>query len=355
DAAWQRRHRVIVLVVMLHVPALFLFGVLQGLAPLHVLSELLLVSVPGAAAMWSRLPREIRASLATFGLVSASAILVHFSGGLIEAHFHFFVVIGLITLYQSWFPFLLAIGYVVLHHGIVGTVDAAAVYNYPDAIANPWKWALIHATAIAAASGAYLAAWRLTEHQSLHDALTELPNRSLFRDRVEQVVARTGRSNTLGGVMFVDVDDFKSVNDTLGHAWGDHLIVAIAQRLSLCLRAPDTVARLGGDEFGVVLEAVPTQAKLGEIAGRVLRTFDEPFVLAGNPVTVTASIGVVSVGPGDRAVEDLIRDADIAMYRAKRLGKRQYVMFDPTMSGAGLRPVHRSAAAVAAEPIRRRG
>jgi diguanylate cyclase (GGDEF)-like protein len=344
DEAWQRRHTVIVWIVMLHVPALMVFGLLNGLAFLHVSSELLLVGVPGVVARSSRLPREIRASLATFGLVSASAILVHFSGGMIEAHFHFFVVIGLITLYQSWFPFLLAIGYVVLHHGIVGTIDPAAVYNYPDAIAHPWKWALIHGAAIAAASAAYLAAWRLTEHQSLHDTLTQLPNRALFRDRVEQVVARTNRSGMLGGVMFVDVDDFKSVNDTLGHAWGDQLIVAIARRLSLCLRKPDTVARLGGDEFGVVLEEVPTTAGLRAVAARVLRTFEEPFDLAGRRVVVSASIGVVSVESGAQVVENLIRDADIAMYCAKRLGKRRYVVFDETMTGVGPSPLEDPAA-----------
>jgi len=198
EDVWLRRHQVIVVILALHVPVLMAYGLAAGLGALHVAGEVALVAVPAVIAWRSDLPRVALASVATFGLVSASAILIHFSGGYIELHFHFFVVLGLITLYQNWVPFLLAITYVVLHHGIVGTLEPAAVYNTPDAIAYPWKWALIHGAFVLAASGAYIAAWRLTEHQALHDQLTQLPNRALFRDRVDQLGARVSRSGTGG-------------------------------------------------------------------------------------------------------------------------------------------------------------
>jgi diguanylate cyclase (GGDEF)-like protein len=339
EDVWMRRHRVIMAILWLHVPPLFIFGLVQALDLLHIAAEVSLVAIPAIVARWARLPRMALASVATFGLVSASAILIHFSGGYIELHFHFFVVLGLITLYQNWVPFLLALSYVVLHHGVIGTLQAGSVYNTPDAIAHPWKWAFIHGAFVLAASGAYIAAWRLTEHQALHDQLTQLPNRALFRDRLDQLsarVSRAGAAGTAGAVLFVDIDDFKSVNDTLGHDQGDRLIVAIGVRLAGVLRKSDTIARLGGDEFGIVIDNVGSTADIDVVAGRVLRAFAEPFSLAGRDMPVSASVGAVRVGAERRTADDLVRDADTAMYRAKKGGKDRYVVFEPAEPSAPL-------------------
>lgn len=141
-----------------------------------------------------------------------------------------------------------------------------------------------------------------------------------------------------GAVLFVDVDDFKTINDTLGHGWGDRLIVAIGSRLAAALRKSDTIARLGGDEFGIIVDSVTSTADLDVVAARVLRAFVEPFDLAGRAIRISASIGVVAVEAERRPVDDLVRDADTAMYRSKNGGKDRYVVFlagePPALPGA---------------------
>jgi len=253
--------------------------------------------------------------------VSASAILVHFSGGYVEAHFHFFVVLGVITLYQSWVPFLLALGYVLVHHSVLGVLEPTAVFNHPDAWRDPVKWALIHAGFVLAASAAYLAAWRFTEYQALHDPLTRLANRALLHDRIEHATARAGRRGDAIGVVLLDLDDFKQVNDSLGHGAGDTLLVALAQRLRSVVRSSDTIARLGGDEFAVVIEDARDEAAVRGVAERLLRAFDTPFVVADRQMTVRGSIGLVVVRGPECGAEELLRRADVAMYRAKGAGK----------------------------------
>src|SRR5205807_9378461 len=121
--------------------------------------------------------RRLSSATAALGLVVSSALIVHLSGGVIEAHFHFFVMVGILTLYQDWQPFLLAIGFVVVHHAVLGTLDPSAVYNHPEAVAHPFKWALIHGAFVLAASAASVVAWRLNEEQAFKDSLTHLPNR----------------------------------------------------------------------------------------------------------------------------------------------------------------------------------
>ena len=148
----------------LHVAGIFAYGVFQGYGLVHPVLEASLVGVFAGAAMVSGLGRDVRASLATLALVMSSAILVHLSGGLIEMHFHFFVVVAVVALYQSWMPFLLAIGFVLLHHGVIGVLDSSAVYNHPSALAHPWRWAAIHALFIAGESAAALTTWKLNEN-----------------------------------------------------------------------------------------------------------------------------------------------------------------------------------------------
>jgi signal transduction histidine kinase len=163
-AAWQRRHRGIWILLCVHPPAILLFGALMRQPLNHVLQESFIVAAFAVLSGWPALAPRIRATLASIGLLSSSAILVHLSGGYIEFHFHFFVMVAVIALYQDWVPFLLSIGFVLVQHGLVGILDPASVYNHFDGIANPWKWAAIHASFIAGASAAAITNWRLNEN-----------------------------------------------------------------------------------------------------------------------------------------------------------------------------------------------
>jgi len=166
-------------------------------------------------------------------------------------------------------------------------------------------------------------------HQAFHDGLTGLANRTLFAERVEHALARSGKGEL--AVLFIDLDDFKHVNDSLGHAAGDQLLVAAARRLQGCLRPADTAARLGGDEFAVLLERVTDAEATAAVAGRVLDTLHRPFGLNGRTIPIKASLGVATGRPGTDEAEELLRNADVAMYAAKAGGKDRYELFRPDM------------------------
>ena len=163
EDAWKARHRGFVLFLWIQSVALAAFGVVRGYDILHSILEGGVVALAAAAASLRGQSRSFRSIAVTLGLLSSSAILVHLSGGTIEAHFHFFVMVILITLYQSWAPFLLSIGYVILHHGIAGTLDPGSVYNHPAAIRRPFAWAFIHGAFIFGASLAGLIVWKRNE------------------------------------------------------------------------------------------------------------------------------------------------------------------------------------------------
>jgi diguanylate cyclase (GGDEF)-like protein len=167
--------------------------------------------------------------------------------------------------------------------------------------------------------------------QAFHDDLTGLANRALFRDRVEHALTRRSLAPHLVGLLFLDLDRFKTVNDSLGHTVGDRLLVAIGERLSAALRPQDTIARLGGDEFAVLVEDVSTPRDVLELAERLSATFDSPFNADQREITIRCSIGVVVASSGHRTAEDLLRDADVAMYRAKVSGRGSYALFEPSM------------------------
>ena len=169
-------------------------------------------------------------------------------------------------------------------------------------------------------------------HQALHDALTGLPNRSLVLDRLDQALARTKRDGTVAAAMFIDLDGFKDVNDSLGHAAGDRLLVAVADRFRATVRGSDTLGRLGGDEFVVVAEGASLADGPQPIAERILEVMHTPFELQGidSRLSVTASIGIAM---GNReAAGELLRDADIALYHAKEQGKNCFILYEPEMS-----------------------
>ena len=187
-------------------------------------------------------------------------------------------------------------------------------------------------------------------HDALHDPLTQLGNRKLFADRLEHLLQRARRKpDNHFAVLVVDLDRFKSVNDGLGHQSGDQLIIATAERLSHCLRQTDLVARdrafsrehlvarLGGDEFVILLDQVASAESAIVVAERIMGVLAEPFDVADQRVFVTASVGIALSASGYADVEDILRDADIAMYHAKQSGRARWVMFDQTMQLAAVR------------------
>jgi diguanylate cyclase (GGDEF)-like protein/PAS domain S-box-containing protein len=167
-------------------------------------------------------------------------------------------------------------------------------------------------------------------HQAFHDELTRLANRALFLNRVGHTVARVPRGRHASAVLFLDLDDFKKVNDSLGHAVGDELLVAAAARLTTCVRPGDTIARLGGDEFAVLLEDVDGMADVVVVAERISAAVSAPFHLGGRDVFVGVSIGIASMEMGD-SPDDVLRNADLAMYFAKSRRKGHFAVYEPSM------------------------
>ena len=459
--SWERRHNAIVVLLWAHVAVLPFVGFASGSSVVHSLMEGGAIAVFAAGATIKGLTSPTRSVFATIGLISSSAVLTHFTGGLIEMHFHFFVMVAVITLYQSWLPFAVAIGYVLVHHGVAGALAPESVFNHPAAVEHPWKWAAVHALFIAGESLACLTAWRLNEialeneratsheleranrdlaeaqelasigswewdvesesvrwsqelfrilgvdpamfspsveafvefvhpddrlhltvlldsarkgaqtletdlriiradgaerivhamgslsldrtsgraasrmvgtcqdvteqrqledeieYKAFHDPLTGLANRGLFKDRLVHSLRRREPSNV--AVIFLDLDDFKSVNDHLGHAAGDQLLVKVARTLESLVRGSDTIARFGGDEFAILVEDDGSRGAVG-VARRIANAFNRPLSMEGGEVTVQPSMGV-AFADGATSADDLLRDADIAMYVVKAENK----------------------------------
>jgi diguanylate cyclase (GGDEF)-like protein/PAS domain S-box-containing protein len=168
-------------------------------------------------------------------------------------------------------------------------------------------------------------------HQAFHDPLTGLANRALFSDRVDHALARAGRQGPAAAVVFLDLDDFKTINDTLGHSAGNDLLVAVADRIRGILRPADTAARLGGDEFAILLEDVHGEQEALVIAERVTLALRAPFTLEDRQVLVRASLGVAVAEPEHRRADELLRNADMAMYLAKANGKGRCERFEPRL------------------------
>ena len=173
-------------------------------------------------------------------------------------------------------------------------------------------------------------------HQAFHDDLTGLPNRALFLNRLTQAVAELGRNRRPLALMFLDLDHFKVINDSLGHDIGDQLLVQVAARLKKCLRPGDTAARFGGDEFTLLLENLSDEYDAVRAAERLADYLKAPFTLGGHEVEISSSIGIVQSHSNQDRAEDLLRQADVAMYRAKGAGRARYEIFDSKMSAWAL-------------------
>ena len=177
---------------------------------------------------------------------------------------------------------------------------------------------------------------RRVEFLSQFDRLTCLPNRELFRDRLIQAAARASRSGQSAALLFLDLDRFKAVNETLGHATGDELLVAVTQRLRQCVRETDTISRFGGDEFTIILEELSDPSHASTVATKILASLTPPFVLNGYEIFVTGSIGI-TLCPGDGTdIATLQRNADAAMYRAKQAGRNKYHYYTADMNTKAL-------------------
>ena len=331
---WRVRHRWVVGLLLGQSLLLPLVAVALGFAPGHALLDTALPFVFVALACAGRLGPFVRSAAAATGLMVVSTLLVHLTGGMTEAHFHFFVMVPIVGLYESWGAFGLAIGFVLLHHGVMGVLDPRALYNSPTAQQHPWWWAAIHTGAIAAACLAAIVNWAMHErsratqrtltdalsHRAHHDALTGLPNRTLFLDRLDQSLAEAERDGLAPTVLMLDLDGFKDVNDSFGHHYGDLVLIEVAARVGDCLRGGDTLTRLGGDEFAVLL---PRTGAAGgtRTAQKITTSMNQPFEVDGLQLALEVSIGIAEARPGQLSAT-VVRHADLAMYVAKeqRLG-----------------------------------
>lgn len=177
--------------------------------------------------------------------------------------------------------------------------------------------------------------------QALHDPLTGLPNRAVVLDRAEQLITNAEQPGMGFSVLFIDLDGFKQINDVLGHQAGDELLRLAGERLFGAVRATDTIGRVGGDEFLVILEGRATRKRAEDVAKRITTVISEPFLLAGHsaePVSISASIGIVV--DGGKSAEEILNDADIALYQAKAAGKGSHVIFSPEMRALRRRNKH---------------
>lgn len=178
------------------------------------------------------------------------------------------------------------------------------------------------------------------QYQANYDMLTNLPNRSLFNDRLTQLVKEVKRNNHLFSVLFIDLDNFKKVNDTLGHDYGDKILVETAKRLVNCLREEDTISRFGGDEFIILLPEINEVENISIIVNKILDIFIEPFIVEEHKITITTSIGITTnLDNPSNKIQNYLRNADIAMYKAKDNGKNTFVFFNEKLNNELLRKI----------------
>jgi len=345
--SWETRHRWVVRILAFQCVAIVIFALTQGYSLSESLWEAVAPALMAGLAAADRFGKTTRSALAAMGLMVISTSLVHISGGYIEAHFHFFVMIPIVALYEHWVPFALSVGLVLVHHGIAGSLTPDLIFNHPAGQAHPWVWGGVHALAIFAACVGAVVNWKAQEklrdaeskmagrlvHQANHDPLTGLPSRTLFVDRLEQALLLGDREDRTTSVLMLDMDGFKEVNDVFGHGNGDLVLIEVARRLVDRVRTHDTVTRMGGDEYAVLLVGMDGE-DAEETARRLADALARPFDLGGVHVDLEVSIGIATSASGDDAAT-VMRKADTAMYHAKeqRLGRAHFSQDNPLLVG----------------------
>jgi diguanylate cyclase (GGDEF)-like protein len=323
DADWRSRHRVISLLLVVMIAVVAVYAMLEHrAAAVRYIPELVAMVAFASLAGWTAASRKWRSVSASMGLLTGSAALVDISGGLIEMHFSFFVVIVVLTLYEDWVPFLVAVAFVLIHHGVMGTLDPRAVFDTPSAWRNPWAWAGLHALFVALAGAAGVTAWGLNERVrermreaqrqlallGLTDPLTALGNRRQLMGDLERLI-EGGRPAALA---IFDLDGFKEYNDRFGHPAGDALLVRLTAALAAAVHPSATAYRLGGDEFCVLAPAV-SPAQLDPL----LATWTGCLGERGEGFAVTASSGAALIPEEAGDVSAALRLCDRRMYARK--------------------------------------
>jgi diguanylate cyclase (GGDEF)-like protein len=325
DNIWLWRHRLISRFAVLQAIGVTIYGILRGASDADLLVGVLVMGLPAILGFVRSADRRTRALSITTSLMFTSATVVDYSAGMTEAHFHFFVMLGVVSLYQDWATFGLCVLITVLHHTVMGVFAPHSVFAGETEWEHPIRWGLIHGAFIAAACVTHLVAWRANEQQELSDPLTRLPNRTAFNEDLNLMLAD---GNDPVSVLFIDLDNFKAINDSGGHYLGDEALLHATRKLLGATRRNDIVARLGGDEFAVLVSG---DVELAESIGhRIHASLQSPMVHDGREIFVRASIGVADAAQaGSRDPSDLLRDADLAMYLAKSDGQNRVVRYTP--------------------------
>ncbi len=319
---WERRHRSLTRMLWVTAAILAVFSYHSGYRDVHALLHIAALVPLALAAGSARLSRLLRTLVCSVGLLTGAALGVHIAGGVIEAHFAFFVVVVLLTVYEDWIVFALAVGYVLVHHGVMGMVAADQVFAQPDQYAHPWKWATIHAVFVAAAGVAGLITWRLNEdvrrtmrktQEELHtasvtDVLTELGNRRALLADLDEAMAVPGMTLSL-----FDLDGFKIYNDTFGHQAGDALLARLGRRLSDAVSDAGQAYRLGGDEFCVLLSGPNAEAARADAV--------DALIEYGDAFTIGSSHGTVTLLTEAATPDQALLLADQRMYHSKNAGR----------------------------------
>jgi diguanylate cyclase (GGDEF)-like protein len=323
EYTWARRHQMIVRFALIQAVGVGLFGLLRGYSSTLCVVDVILVGSPALLARYRGVSRRLRTISATVSLMFASATIVDLAGGSEDAHFHFFVMVAIVALYQDWAAFGVCILIVLLHHAVLGTLDPSVVYGESSERNDPIFTAFIHGMFILAESFVLIIGWKANEHLELSDSLTQLPNRTAFVERLDRLLAD---SDQVVSVMFIDIDNFKQINDSAGHQVGDAVLRYVGDRMREVVREGDVVSRLGGDEFAIFARGSVTEASV--VASRLLNALQNPKVIEGRELLVNVSIGIADSDLAEsRRAEDLLRDADLAMYLAKSTGRNRYVIY----------------------------
>ena len=301
--------------------AVAVYSALRGYAAWHTALDASGVAIAGVVAGRSELSQRVRSLACSFGLLTAAAVGVHVAGGVTEAHFSFFVVVVLLTLYEDWTVFVLAVLYTLVHHGVLGMIEPGEVFSAHSG--SPWGWALIHATFVAAGGAAGVVAWRLNEdvrrrmretqdelrEAAMTDALTGLPNRRRLMADLETAIA-----DDQARLALFDLDGFKAYNDTFGHLVGDALLTRLGHRLRESVADTGVAYRLGGDEFCVLAS--------GDASASTIEAAVEALTERGGAFTIGNSQGTVDFDHEVHKPEDALRIADQRMYEQKNGGRR---------------------------------